>query len=450
MQKFVDIPSTETLTNSRQKLLDNDTTIMSCSSGPSFPTTSLQVGMFCFRTDLNQLFQLMDLTPTWKLIFDLSKTAVNKEYVDQQDATKLNTTNVVTIATANKILQLDANGNLPTNITGKAASASTAPWSGLSGIPATFMPPVATATVLGGVKQGSGCTIAADGTLSVPAPAAPLVAGNTPMWLRNFGSGADSVYNSTGSFSLGGEYNFTTFILNSGHTLSVPNPGILIIRATSSITIAGVISAVGVGSWGAGGITTTTVNGNGGNWGTGGGTGGGGGHDATQSTYYGGNGGSSYIGTYTSLSAVVSGGSGGGNNSGGGAGGTPSSAIIKLLVDLGICAVGSGGGSGSLGLNGNPSGSGGAGGGCIVLVAPAISFTGTINVSGGSGGTATNGSSGGGGGGGGGGSIVLAAQYFSALTGSFVVNGGAAGGGNGNGKAGGTGGPGWYVTYTIT
>lgn len=41
-------------------------------------------------------------------------------------------------------------------------------------IPATYVLPVATASVLGGVKQGSGCTIAGDGTLSVAAPSAGL------------------------------------------------------------------------------------------------------------------------------------------------------------------------------------------------------------------------------------------------------------------------------------
>ncbi len=167
MQNFVNIQSTETLTNSRQELLNNDMTIMSCSSGTSFPTTNLQVGMLCLRTDLYQLFQLTDLTPTWKLIFDLSKTAVSKEYVDQQDATKVSTSSVVTVATANKILQLDANGNLPANITGNAANASAVAWPNVTGKPVTFTPPVATSSVLGGVMIGSGVSVDANGVISV-------------------------------------------------------------------------------------------------------------------------------------------------------------------------------------------------------------------------------------------------------------------------------------------
>lgn len=65
MQNFDNIPSTDTIVNSRQELLNNDLTIMSCSSGTSFPTTNIQQGMLCFRTDLSQLYQLKDLTPTW-------------------------------------------------------------------------------------------------------------------------------------------------------------------------------------------------------------------------------------------------------------------------------------------------------------------------------------------------------------------------------------------------
>jgi microcystin-dependent protein len=89
MQQFVPIASTQTLTDSRAEILNNDRTIMSCSSGTSFPTTNLEVGMLCFRTDLNQIFELKNLTPVWVLIADLNKTYTNKEYVDAQIATRL-------------------------------------------------------------------------------------------------------------------------------------------------------------------------------------------------------------------------------------------------------------------------------------------------------------------------------------------------------------------------
>ena len=51
MQSYTEIASTETLANSLSMILNNDKTAISCSAGTVFPTTNLQVGMFCFRTD---------------------------------------------------------------------------------------------------------------------------------------------------------------------------------------------------------------------------------------------------------------------------------------------------------------------------------------------------------------------------------------------------------------
>lgn len=127
MQSFDLIPSTDTITNSRQELLNNDLTIMSNSSGTSFPTTNIQQGMFCLRTDLNQLFQLKDLTPTWVMVFDLAQVATNKAYVDTAISGCVPTSEVVTTATANKILLLNSSGQLPASITGNAATAFYAP-----------------------------------------------------------------------------------------------------------------------------------------------------------------------------------------------------------------------------------------------------------------------------------------------------------------------------------
>jgi hypothetical protein len=47
-------------------------------------------------------------------------------------------------------------------------------WPKITGAPAPYALPVATTTILGGVKQGAGVTIAADGTLSVPAVTIPV------------------------------------------------------------------------------------------------------------------------------------------------------------------------------------------------------------------------------------------------------------------------------------
>src|SRR3569833_349176 len=80
MQSFTDIQSSETLTASLGKLMDNDKTALSLNAGTAFPTTGLIVGMPCLRTDMRKLYQLADLTPTWVLIADLSKLPL---FVDQ-------------------------------------------------------------------------------------------------------------------------------------------------------------------------------------------------------------------------------------------------------------------------------------------------------------------------------------------------------------------------------
>lgn len=71
MQSYTEIPSSTILTASRPLLLNNDKSIMSCFSGTAYPTTNLQVGMLCFRTDSGKLFQLTDATnKTWVEIAD--------------------------------------------------------------------------------------------------------------------------------------------------------------------------------------------------------------------------------------------------------------------------------------------------------------------------------------------------------------------------------------------
>lgn len=73
MQSYTQIQPTETLTNSLAEILNNDQTAISCSSGTAFPTTNLLVGMLCFRTDQNKLYELKDATPTWVMLADLSR-----------------------------------------------------------------------------------------------------------------------------------------------------------------------------------------------------------------------------------------------------------------------------------------------------------------------------------------------------------------------------------------
>lgn len=72
MQSYTEIPSSQSLQSSLALLLNNDKTVMSCSSGTAFPTANLQVGMLCWRTDLLKLYILKDATPTWALLLDLN------------------------------------------------------------------------------------------------------------------------------------------------------------------------------------------------------------------------------------------------------------------------------------------------------------------------------------------------------------------------------------------
>lgn len=77
MQNFLIIPETDTLQASLPKILGNDRTILSQSSGTVFPTTNLEVGMPCFRTDQKKLYVLTVLSPvTWTLVADVNNGVI--------------------------------------------------------------------------------------------------------------------------------------------------------------------------------------------------------------------------------------------------------------------------------------------------------------------------------------------------------------------------------------
>jgi hypothetical protein len=72
-QNFPTINSTDTIKNSRQPLIDRTDAAASNFSGTAFPTTNLIVGMMCYRTDQNKLYELKSTGPdTWVLLIDLS------------------------------------------------------------------------------------------------------------------------------------------------------------------------------------------------------------------------------------------------------------------------------------------------------------------------------------------------------------------------------------------
>ena len=68
-QTYPDIPSTKAVRDSRQDILDRDEAVRSAFSGTTYPSTNLVIGMFCFRTDLGQIFELTATSPvTWTRI----------------------------------------------------------------------------------------------------------------------------------------------------------------------------------------------------------------------------------------------------------------------------------------------------------------------------------------------------------------------------------------------
>ena len=118
-QTYNDIASTDTLSASRQKILDRDDAIKSSFSGTAFPTTNLLVGMTCFRTDENKLYRLKDTTPTWVLEMDFSGSVGKAPNADTLDGYDTSTT-----AVASRIPVYNASAQLVGDITGNAPTAS--------------------------------------------------------------------------------------------------------------------------------------------------------------------------------------------------------------------------------------------------------------------------------------------------------------------------------------
>ena len=105
MQNFTDIPSSRTLSDSLIEILNNDKTAISCNSGTTFPTTNLQIGMLCYRTDQLKLYQLIGTNPdNWRFILDLSSG------IDAQFAAKLNAAAYTAADVLAKLLTVDGSG----------------------------------------------------------------------------------------------------------------------------------------------------------------------------------------------------------------------------------------------------------------------------------------------------------------------------------------------------
>lgn len=274
-----------------------------------------------------------------------------------------------------------------------------------------------------------------------------------------WGDGSDGAITESANVTRSGVLYPTTYD-DGGYTITVDNKCLAII-AKESITISGTINASGQGGAGGAGGTggADGANGAAGSVGAAGeligaaGTGGAGGTDQNTAGGAGGTG--------------AGGGGGGTTTYDGGAGADakaadnpkhahyyPNSsyeALIDLLKSCGSGGSGGGGGAGeATGDTGGAGGAGGAGGGCVILCAPEISISGTIDVSGAAGsagddGAGTDAGGGGGGAGGNGGVILIITAKLTETAPTYTVSGGAGGAGGaavGTASAGGAGGDG--------
>lgn len=218
----------------------------------------------------------------------------------------------------------------------------------------------------------------------------------------NGGSGVDGGFVASSDMNLpGGTYNFTSFTINPGVTVSVTGTNPLIIYSTGLVQIDGILKADG----GNGANGVTYANGGIGGIGVAGGADGGSGSFASGSGPINGTDGAGSGGT-NNKGAGWSGGGGGGyaavGSSSGGVGGF--GGPVYGTADLAGMLAGSGGGGGSGGYDCG-AGGGGAGGGYIAIYTTStvtIGAGGIISCNGGNGGTDGTGNCGGGGGGSGG------------------------------------------------
>lgn len=137
MQKFTNIPTSQTLQSSLTLLLENDLTAISQSSGTAFPTTNLVVGMPCLRTDQMKVYTLKSVDPVeWVETANLNATSWNSANHGSgsgMNADMVDGIHASTTATAGQLLALDANKKLPASITGDAASVANLKPSNTSG-----------------------------------------------------------------------------------------------------------------------------------------------------------------------------------------------------------------------------------------------------------------------------------------------------------------------------
>lgn len=156
MQKYTEIDENKTLRESRELLLNNDKTAISCNSGPAFPTINLQAGMLCFRTDEQKLYQLNSDGETWVELFDLSgNTGLVSRATTADNALEVNGHTVNSDVPVNAKFTDTTYGAVTDSASGLMTAAQKKKLDGLS----NYSLPVASATKLGGVKVGAGLSV---------------------------------------------------------------------------------------------------------------------------------------------------------------------------------------------------------------------------------------------------------------------------------------------------
>ena len=386
MQKYTEIDENKTLRESRELLLTNDKTAISCNSGPAFPTINLQPGMLCFRTDEQKLYQLNANGETWVALFDLSnnKGLVSKATI-ADNALKVNEHTVNSDVPVNAKFTDTTYGAVTDSASGLMTAAQKKKLDDLS----NYSLPVASASTLGGVKVGDGLTIT-DGILS-----SSVTGGNATHGEKLFttndtfvvpegvsilvvtavgggGGGGGGGENSSGHAGNGSRGNVASAVPVFVH----PSQSISVVIGQGGAGGVGGANGSGgsggtggagspAGSNGAGGSYTS--GGHGGAGGSANGTGGHGGAGgvnghSTRSGGGGGGGGATAFGDYVFASG--GGGGGGGSYSSAGSG----ASVATNLYDWKISTAYGSGGSGGSGNNFHPT-SGGAGtSGCVYVV----------------------------------------------------------------------------------
>lgn len=170
MQSFKEINGQDNIKNSRTTINDSIKTVMSNNSGTAFPTTNLQVGMKCYRTDLGKTYTLTNVAnKTWvednhATLADSANKLSGYPLSNGGDSTFgkipfVGTDGVLEIGKyidfhskngdgkdysarieANDDGTISVSGGINATLNGNASSASSVPWTGVTGKPSTYPP----------------------------------------------------------------------------------------------------------------------------------------------------------------------------------------------------------------------------------------------------------------------------------------------------------------------